>query len=123
MHREQPDLEDELGFLLRFGVLLAAAVAAVGGALMLLHHGFDVPHYRSFRGESAELRSIPGILGGVAAFRPAAIIQFGLLLLIATPIARVALAGFVFLRTRDWVYVVVSVFVLALLLFGLITGK
>jgi uncharacterized membrane protein len=119
----KPDLENELGMVLRFGVMLAAAVAAIGGILTLLRHGLDVPSYGAFHSESAEFRSVPGILAAAAGFRPRAIVQLGLLLLIATPITRVALAGFVFLKNRDWVYVAVSSFVLALLLFGLVTGK
>ncbi len=122
MQRE-PHLEKEVGFVLRFGVILAAAVTAVGGLLSLLHHGLDVPDFHAFRSESSELRSVGGILAAAATFRPRAIVQLGLLLLIATPIARVALAGAVFLRNRDWVYVGISVLVFGLLLFGLITGK
>jgi uncharacterized membrane protein len=119
----KPDLENELSIILRFGVILAAAVTAIGGVLTLLRHGLDVPSYGAFHSEAAEFRSVAGILAAAAGFRPRAIIQLGLLLLIATPIARVALAGFVFFKSRDWVYVAVSSFVLALLLFGLVTGK
>lgn len=47
-------------------------------------------------------------------------IALGLLLLIATPVARVALAAFGFLREGDWLYTAVASFVLAVLLFSLL---
>lgn len=121
--QRKPELESELGAVLRFGVILAAATVALGAAIYLVRHGLEAPAYGSFHGESANYRSIPGILSGVAQFRGRGIIQLGLLLLIATPITRVALSGYFFLRHRDWLYVGVSCLVLTLLLFGLVTGK
>jgi len=118
-----PHLESELSTVLRFGVVLAAIVVALGGAIYLARHAFDVPNYASFHTEVADLRSVAGIFRGLATFTGRGLIQFGLLLLIATPIIRVALAGFVFLRNKDWLYVTVACIVLALLLFGLVTGK
>ena len=47
-------------------------------------------------------------------------VQLGLLLLIATPIARVVLAAVGFAFERDRMYVVVSLIVLAVLLFSLL---
>jgi uncharacterized membrane protein len=47
------------------------------------------------------------------------LIQFGLLILIATPIARVALSLAVFLYERDWIYVGVTLVVFGLLLYSL----
>ena len=49
-------------------------------------------------------------------------IQLGLLLLIATPILRVAVSTFDFLRERDWLYVTVTLIVLAVLIYGLMSG-
>jgi uncharacterized membrane protein len=53
------------------------------------------------------------------ALDPAAIIQLGLLILIATPVARVAFSVFAFAQERDWLYVVVTLIVLGLLLYSL----
>ena len=47
--------------------------------------------------------------------RGRALIQLGLLLLIATPVARVAFSVFAFERQRDWTYVGITLFVLAVL--------
>ena len=51
------------------------------------------------------------------------LIQLGVLLLIATPVARVVFSAWAFARQRDWTYVLVTLFVLAVLLFGLFYGQ
>jgi uncharacterized membrane protein len=56
------------------------------------------------------------------ALRPASVIQLGLLLLIATPVARVAMSLVAFILQRDRVYVVVTLIVLAVLIFSLTGG-
>jgi uncharacterized membrane protein len=108
-----------LGRLLRWGVLLAAAVVFVGG-VWFVAESYDVPqNYRTFRGEPAELRAVPQIVQQAIALRPLGLIQFGLLLLIATPVARVVFSVLGFALERDWMYVVITLLVLALLLYTL----
>ncbi len=70
----------------------------------------------SFAGETAALTSISGVLRGAAAFDSLALMQLGLLVLIATPVARVLFAAFAFALERDWMYVVVSLIVFAVLM-------
>lgn len=101
--------------LLRGGVILAAVVALSGGLWHAVQTGTAVPDLRIFRGEPAELRSVLGVLRGVAAGHSATLIQLGLLLLIATPIARVALAAVAFATQRDRTYIVITLIVLAVL--------
>lgn len=113
------DLEATLANVLRFGVLLAASVVLTGGILYLLRHGGESPNYHTFRGEPAELRTIPGILENAMDIHGKGLIQLGLLLLIATPVTRVALAGLAFARSRDWLYALISLVVLSVLLFSL----
>jgi uncharacterized membrane protein len=108
-----------LGRLLQVGVAIAATVVLAGGLVYLARHGGARPHYGRFVGEPEELRSITGILHAAAAMRGRAIIQLGLLLLIATPVARVAFSLIAFLRERDRAYVLITSFVLALLLLSL----
>lgn len=112
-------VESMLGVLLRAGVLLAAAVVAAGGAVYLLRHGSEPADYRVFHGEPSSLRSIHGILGGLGSPGGRSIIQFGLLLLIATPIARVVLSALAFALQRDRAYVIITLIVLAILLLSL----
>ena len=63
-----------------------------------------------------------GVVAGALALRAQSVIQLGLLVLIATPIARVAFALLAFARQRDATYVAVSALVLAVLLFSLLGG-
>jgi len=114
------EFEMKLGNLLRTGVGLAAAVVIVGGAIYLNRHGAESPAYHTFHSEPARLRSLKGVLESCLQLSGRGIIQLGLLLLIATPIARVAFAAYGFLRQRDWMYVAISSFVLTLLLGALL---
>ena len=114
------DVARAVSGVLRGGLLLAALVAGSGGAVYLLHHGSDQVAYSAFNGEPATLRGIGGILAGVARGEAQAIIQLGLVLLIATPIARVALSLIGFYLERDRRYLAITTLVLAILLFSLL---
>ena len=105
--------------LLRTGVLLSAMFVLAGGALYLLRHPTPVTDYHHFQGEPAEFRTVPGIFHEALAGHGRGLIQFGLLLLIATPIARVAFSLLAFLYQRDWTYVLVTLIVLGLLFYSL----
>jgi uncharacterized membrane protein len=115
-------VDEWMGDLLRTGVLLAAATVAVGGAIFLFRHPIPVTNYRVFQGEPVELRTLKGIFGEALHGRGRGLIQLGLLILIATPVARVTFAVFAFFYERDWTYVAVSLLVLALLLWSLSSG-
>ena len=56
---------------------------------------------------------------GLARPRPEILIQFGLLLLMATPVARVVLALGAFVMEKDRTYMVITAAVLAILLYSL----
>jgi uncharacterized membrane protein len=109
-----------ISVLLRVGVTLAAAIVIVGGILYLIHNGHGIPEDHIFRGEPADLRQVPGVLHEVLALRGRGIIQLGVLLLILTPVARVAFSVFAFWQQRDRLYVIVTLIVLAILVHGLL---
>jgi uncharacterized membrane protein len=115
-------VESIVGNLLRVGVLLSAAVVLAGGILYLIHYGGNAPDYRVFRGEPEELKGITDIVKDALSLRRRALIQFGLLLLIATPVARVVFAVIAFALQRDVTYVIISLIVLSTLLFSLFLG-
>jgi uncharacterized membrane protein len=116
-------IEALLGHLLRGGVMLAAVVIMLGGILYLGRYGTSAPNYHVFRGEPADLRTVSGVIMNTLQFRSRGIIQLGLLLLIATPIARVVLSVIGFLKERDGGYVLVTLIVLFLLLYSLLGGR
>ena len=114
------EVENVVGNLLRAGVILAATVVAAGGVLYLVRYGGAQPNQGVFHGEPADLRSVGGIVQDVLHFSRRGIIQLGVLLLIATPIARVVFSIVAFLVQRDAKYVVVTLIVLTGLLYSLI---
>jgi uncharacterized membrane protein len=74
-------------------------------------------------GEPTDLRTLSGIVKDALAFRGRGLIQLGLLLLIATPLARVAFSVLAFAIQRDRLYVVVTLIVLAVLIYSLMGGQ
>jgi len=112
-------VEDLVGNLLRAGVFLAALVVFSGAVVYLARHGREPADYRVFHGEPNQLRTIPGVLREAFAFQGRGIIQLGLLLLIATPVARVVLSIVGFAAERDRVYVGFATIVLVILLYSL----
>ena len=111
-----------LARVLRGGVLLSAAIVACGAAVFLARHGLERPEYHVFKSEPRALRSIGGVISDAVTLSGSALIQFGLLILIATPIARVVMSVIGFLRQRDWVYVAITLVVLGLLSYSLTSG-
>ncbi len=111
-------VEGLIGKLLQWGVILASAVVVLGGIIYLARHGLSAPQYHIFRGESKDLRELSGIMREARTLQGRAIIQLGLLLLIAAPIARVAFSVAAFAIQRDRLYVVVTLIVLAILLYS-----
>ncbi len=112
-------MEIMIGILLRTGVLLAAVLVLSGGIIYLARHGHQIPNYRTFLGEPRGLETVAGILEGAVTWKGQAIIQLGLLVLIATPVVRVAFAVVGFAVEHDYMYVIVSFIVLAVLLYSL----
>ena len=112
-------IENGVGNLLRAGVLLSALVVCCGAVIFLVRHGRSPANYRVFQGEPAELRNVSGIIYGSLDMHGSGIIQLGLLLLIATPVARVAFSIFGFAAERDWLYTGFTCLVLGILIFSL----
>jgi uncharacterized membrane protein len=118
--RTDQKIDSVMGLVLRTGVILAAVIVLAGGALFLTRHPGGVRDYRHFTGEPATYTTLTGIVRDAAAIHGRGFIQLGLLVLIATPIARVAFSLFAFLWQRDWTYVVVTAIVLGLLVYSLL---
>jgi len=112
-------IENIIGNMLRAGVILAAAVVLAGGVLYVAKYGGQKPQYGAFHGEPSDLRSVSQIFEQAISLHARGLIQLGLLILIATPVARVAFSVIAFAAERDWLYVVVTLIVLAVLLYSL----
>lgn len=112
-------VEIVLSHLLRSGVLLAAFVVIAGAVLYLGAHARAHVDYRTFHAEPQQLRGVHSVVDAAVAGQATAIMQLGLLLLIATPIARVIFSVFAFALEGDRMYVVFTLIVLAVLLYSL----
>jgi uncharacterized membrane protein len=113
-------LDGQIGLLLRIGMLSAAFVILVGGILFLVSQGHTTLDYHVFHGEPENLKKFSEILSGALHGHDRAIIQLGLVILIATPVARVLFSAFAFLKAKDYLYVGISGFVFLVLMYSLI---
>ncbi|MBA2678545.1 MAG: DUF1634 domain-containing protein [Ktedonobacteraceae bacterium] len=103
-----------ISWVLQGGVLLSAAIILLGIILLPTRPGGLSPQ---------RLLVFPftmsALATGLAQFRPQSIITLGLLLLIATPVLRVAVSIITFVVERDRTYIVITCIVLAILLFSI----
>jgi uncharacterized membrane protein len=109
-----------IGNLLRTGVIVSAAIVLFGASIYLIRHGMASADYHVFQGEPNDLRTLHGIVARSIHLSGRGIIQLGLLLLIATPVARVAFAIYGFAAEGDRLYVGFTIIVFAVLLYSLI---
>jgi len=109
-------IDRRLGILLRTGVILSGLVVLIGGVMLLFESHGHMADYRTFHGVPENLTSVSQIIVNALRGDASAIIQSGLLLLIATPVARVVLSVVAFAMERDVLYVAISVVVLCILL-------
>ncbi len=121
LHRDldEQKLEDLIAHLLRAGVL-AAALVVIGGAVFYLGvHPWARVNYGSFSGEPEQLKAVHGIIRFAFSGDPTGIMQLGLLILIATPIARVIFSMIAFAIENDRMYVWFTMIVLGVLMYSL----
>ncbi len=112
-------LEVIISVLLRTGVMISAAVVLLGGTCYLAKHGHEQSAYRVFQGAAPTYRSVSGVIHAAGPSNCQAVIQLGLLLLILTPVARVAFSLAGFALEHDRTYVVLTSIVLAILIYSL----
>jgi uncharacterized membrane protein len=115
-------IEQIVGDLLRMGLLIATAVVILGAVIYLVRHGTEQPEYRLFHGEPPDLRGLAGIVDVALDWRGRGLIQLGLLILLATPVARVLFSIVAFAMQRDGLYLAITVVVLTVLLYSIVGG-
>ena len=118
-HMTDERVEALIANLLRGGVMIAAFVVIGGAVPYLGAHPWTRVSYRVFVGEPEQLRTVHGLVRYAFSGYALGVIQLGLLLLIATPIARVAFSAVAFALEGDKMYVVFTLIVLAVLLYSL----
>ncbi|MHA4893183.1 DUF1634 domain-containing protein [Pedobacter sp. PWIIR3] len=113
------DVQLILGTLLRVGVVASMIVVFTGGMIYLFTRYSEAVDYSVFDPNKSGLFSIASVYRGVLNLDGNAIAQFGVLLLIFTPVARVVFSVFSFLIERDYLYVVIGLLVLTVILISL----
>jgi uncharacterized membrane protein len=113
------DVQLILGTLLRVGVLVSTGVVFLGGIIFLFTHQNEHISFEKFVPGQTKFASVPAILSGLKQFDGLAVIQFGVLLLIFTPIARVVFSIFSFLMEKDYMYVGIGLIVLCVIITSL----
>lgn len=109
---------------LRLGVTISFIFTLIGGIIYLIQHGSDpIPPYSTFISPAADtsissLITLPSLLTASIHLSSKAWIQLGVLLLFLTPILRVLLSFFDFLKQRDWLYVLITTIVLTTIIFS-----
>jgi uncharacterized membrane protein len=118
-------VEKIISYVLRLGVGLSLLVIVAGTVISFAHHPgyFSSTDLASLTSPDGAIPSLHAVITGVLAGQGQAIVMLGLLLLIATPVVRVAVSIVVFLMQRDMVFVAITTAVLAALLFSFWIGK
>jgi len=115
-------LDRALSLVLIGGISISAAVTGIGGVVSLVQRRGEHAALSAFTPVGPEASTLAGVWRGVLAGHGESIIALGVLLLIGTPVARVAFSLVTFAIEKDRVYVVITAIVLVLLGYGLLGG-
>ncbi|MDR1516668.1 MAG: DUF1634 domain-containing protein [Dysgonamonadaceae bacterium] len=124
----QHDIDLIIGKLLRVGVIVSCAITIFGGILYLFQHQGAVSGYGAvekaadFHGAAEYLREIGSIVPRIFHLDGAAIAQFGIIVLIFTPIMRVLFSLLSFIVEKDKLYIVITLIVLLIIFANLFFG-
>jgi uncharacterized membrane protein len=108
--------------VLRGGLIVASSLMICGGIIYFWHATTTPAEFGHFVLEPTQLRTLPGIIALALKGDGEGIMQLAVVVLLATPFLRVVASLFMFLREKDWKFVVVSLVVLCVLLYSLFAG-
>ena len=122
-HHSDERLERTIGAILRAGVIISTVFVLIGGIGYLWRFGGSRPEYRAFHGEPERLTSVIAIARGAVSLDWLEWIQFGLILLIATPVIRVLFSIPAFVAQRDYTYASITAIVAGVLLYSFLGSR
>ncbi|HVB95641.1 MAG TPA: DUF1634 domain-containing protein [Nitrososphaerales archaeon] len=117
------DFKSAIGLVLRYGVIASFIVVALGSALLFLEG--QTGYYpmgsaeQLFDSQNRALIGLAPLIQGVASAKPYAVIDLGLVVLLATPVARVLISVFLFMEEKSYAFVAITATVLAILLLSM----
>jgi uncharacterized membrane protein len=117
------DMQVVIGWVLRTGVFLSMSIVIIGGVIYLHRHGHSIVNYSQFKGIPNFIHSFSGIINGILTIRGRAIIQAGIILLIATPVIRVVFSAIGFILEKDYLYTCITFIVLLIILISALSGR
>jgi len=117
--RDSESIAGVISTVLRVGVVLSAAIIIIGILLLIAANGSsDATPLLNFNLKQAP--TLSGFLSGLASLQPYSVIELGAIVLIATPVSRVLISVFLFAAQKDRLYALITLTVLALLLFSML---
>lgn len=111
-----------LGQVLRTGTVISISIVFFGGIIYLYRHGRAIADYRAFTGVPVFVQHAGIIFQSAFKMKGQAIIQLGIMLLIATPIIRVLFSAIGFILEKDYLYLTISLLVLFIIFMSMISG-
>jgi uncharacterized membrane protein len=116
------DMQSIIGWILRGGVIVSMTIVVIGGIVFLWRHGHSTPDYHTFKKVPYFIDSSEGVFEGVLHGKGQAIVQLGIMVLIATPVMRVIFAVIAFALEKDRLYTLISLMVLLIILASMLSG-
>ena len=119
------DISLIIGNILRWGVYLSLGIALIGGLFFLWRHGGEVSqvqHQAFVEKDTNLLELLRATIAGVSNGKGGYLIELGILLLIATPLARVVFSLAAFYLEKDRLYIFITLLVLMIIFTSILTG-
>jgi uncharacterized membrane protein len=117
------DIEQFIGLQLRYGVIISSLIVLFGGIIYLSQSGqLQLPAYHQFTGTRGGYTSFGEIWKGTIGMRAKGIIQLGVVILIATPILRIAFSLIGFVLEKDKMYILITTIVLTVMMVSIFGG-
>jgi len=116
------DLNRSVGNLLRLGVILSVIIS-LAGFTKLFMEGFKMPKKYALLDMGTSSEKVWGqFWNSLCRGEGMAIIQLGILVLIFTPLMRIIFALIGYLKEKDYLYVIISSIVLAIMTISFFAG-
>ena len=117
------DFQQLIGNLLRYGVWISLSIAFLGGIVYLSNHGTETVNYAQFlENDRSIFQVVASVLEGVKIGHGESLIFLGIVMLFLTPVLRVVLSLFSFLLEKDYLYVVITLIVVAIIGMSIFLG-
>lgn len=113
-------LQHWVSAVLRFGVLASALIALIGTLMNLSKHGGEKVSYQNFH--PGENLSVGKVLTDAVSMDSRSIMLVAVIVLVLTPVARVIVSLFGFIKEKDRTYIAITFVVLLTLLCSVIGG-